>query len=62
VPGQPKSSFNEGGTRFSLGIVPYGIYDLGRNEGYIRIGQSVDTAEFSVSCLKKYWKEHGSKK
>jgi len=42
-------------------IVPYGIYDLGRNEGYIRIGQSVDTAEFSVSCLRNYWKKHGSK-
>jgi hypothetical protein len=42
--------------------VPYGIYDLGRNEGYKRIGQSADTAEFSVSCLKKYWKENGSKK
>ena len=42
-------------------IVPYGIYDMGRNEGYIRIGQSADTAEFSVSCLRHYWKEYGSK-
>jgi hypothetical protein len=41
-------------------IVPYGIYDLGRNEGYIRIGQSADTAEFSVSCLSSYWKKYGS--
>jgi len=41
--------------------VPYGIYDLGKNEGYIRVGQSVDTAEFSVSCLRNYWKKHGSK-
>ena len=41
--------------------IPYGIYDLGRNEGYIRIGQSVDTAEFSVSCLRNYWKKYGSK-
>lgn len=42
-------------------ITPYGIYDLARNEGYIRIGQSADTAQFSVSCLRKYWQEHGSK-
>lgn len=41
--------------------VPYGIYDLGRNEGYMNIGQSVDTAEFSVSCLRNYWKKYGSK-
>ena len=43
-------------------IVPYGIYDLGRNEGYITIGQSADTAEFSVACLRSYWKKYGSKK
>lgn len=42
-------------------VVPYGIYDLGRNEGYIRIGQSADTAEFSVSCLRNYWHKYGSK-
>ena len=41
--------------------VPYGIYDIGRNEGYMRIGESADTAEFSVSCLKHYWKKYGSK-
>ena len=46
---------------FSTGkIVPYGIYDLGRNEGYVRIGQSADTAEFSVSCLRHYWEKYGS--
>ena len=49
-------------SNFSSGkIVPYGIYDLGRNEGYITIGQSADTAEFSVACLRKYWKKYGSK-
>lgn len=42
-------------------IVPYGIYDLGRNEGYITVGQSADTAEFSVACLRNYWKRYGSK-
>jgi len=48
---------------FSIGkIVPYGIYDLGKNEGYIMIGQSADTAEFSVFCLREYWKKYGSKR
>jgi hypothetical protein len=28
-------------------IIPHGIYDLKRNEGYITIGTSHDTSEFS---------------
>jgi len=47
---------------FSNGkVVPHGIYDLGRKEGYLTLGQSADTAEFNVACLRKYWEEHGSK-
>jgi len=47
---------------YALGkIVPYGIYGIGRDEGYMRIGQSADTAEFSVSCPKHYWKNYGLK-
>jgi len=42
-------------------VVPHGIYDLGRREGYLTLGQSADTAEFNVTCLRKYWAEHGSK-
>lgn len=47
---------------FSNGkVVPHGIYGLGRKEGYLTLGQSADTAEFNVACLRKYWEEHGSK-
>lgn len=47
---------------FSNGkVVPHGIYDLGRQEGYLRLGQSADTAEFNVSCLRTYWAQYGSK-
>ncbi len=47
---------------FSSGkVVPHGIYDLGRKEGYLMLGQSADTAEFNVACLRKYWGAHGSK-
>lgn len=46
---------------FAIGkITPYGIFNLGRNEGYLKIGQSADTAQFSVSCLRSYWKQYGS--
>jgi Rhodopirellula transposase DDE domain len=47
---------------FSSGkVVPFGIYDMGRNEGYLLLGESADTAEFNVACLRKYWADHGSK-
>jgi hypothetical protein len=49
-------------TSFSSGkVIPFGIYDVGRNEGYLLLGESVDTAEFNVACLRKYWADHGSK-
>lgn len=47
---------------FSSGkVVPYGVYDVGRNEGYLLLGQSDDTAEFNIACLRQYWTMYGSK-
>lgn len=47
---------------FSTGkVVPYGVYDVGRNEGHMLLGQSADTAEFNLACLRQYWDHHGSK-
>lgn len=46
---------------FSQGkVVPHGIYDVSRNEGYITLGSGADTAEFNVACIKKYWQEVGA--
>jgi Rhodopirellula transposase DDE domain len=46
---------------FSPGkVVPYGVYDVGRNEGHLLLGQSDDTAEFNVACLRQYWEVHGA--
>jgi hypothetical protein len=39
--------------------VPYGIYDVQRNEGVVYVGQSADTAEFAVEALRRWWHEHG---
>ena len=45
---------------FSDGIViPYGIYDLKRNEGYIILGMSKDTSEFCCDCIKEWWENYG---
>lgn len=41
--------------------IPHGIYDLGRNEGYIQIGTSHDTGEFACDSLRHWWQQHGSR-
>jgi len=35
--------------------VPYGIYDLGHNLGYVVVGNSADTAEFAVDAIAWWW-------
>jgi hypothetical protein len=39
--------------------VPYGIYDLKQNSGYVVIGMSHNTPEFAVSSICKWWKDDG---
>jgi len=39
--------------------VPYGVYDLAKNEGYVSVGISGDTAEFSVSSIRAWWQHLG---
>jgi hypothetical protein len=40
--------------------VPYGIYDQTRNEGWMTVGKSADTAEFAVSSIERWWEKMGS--
>lgn len=42
--------------------VPYGVYDLHRNEAGVSVGISADTAEFAVSAIRRWWKELGRKR
>ena len=37
--------------------VPYGIYDLWHNEGYICVGTSADTSEFAVDAICRWWED-----
>jgi transposase len=41
--------------------IPYGIYDVGRNEGWVSVGIDHDTAEFAVDSILAWWKYMGSK-
>ena len=44
---------------FSNGkMVPYGIYDVMRNTGYMTFGVSHDTAEFACECFSEQWEQH----
>ena len=41
--------------------VPYGIYDPLANKGYVNVGMSADTGEFSVASIRKWWNGYGKK-
>jgi len=40
-------------------IIPYGLYDYVENKGYMYIGQSKDTSEFSCDNIRRWWEKHG---
>ena len=40
--------------------VPYGIYDLLHNSGFVNVGIDHETAEFAVESLRRWWKTIGS--
>lgn len=35
--------------------IPYGVYDIVNNEGYVNVGISKDTAEFAVQSIRNWW-------
>ena len=39
--------------------VPYGVYDIGTDQGYIGVGITHDTAEFAVATLRRWWHHLG---
>ena len=44
----------------SKGIaIPYGIYDLCRNEGFVSVGTTCDTSQFAVDSLRRWWLQAG---
>ena len=43
-------------------VTPYGVYDIGKNEGWVSVGISADTAEFSVNTIRTWWFTMGSQR
>lgn len=42
--------------------IPYGIYDIGDNSGWVNVGITADTAEFAVSSIRYWWQYVGSRR
>jgi transposase len=39
--------------------IPYGVYDLVHNRGFVNVGIDHDTAEFAVESIRRWWHESG---
>ncbi len=39
--------------------VPYGVYDMANNLGWVSVGISKDTAEFAVNSIRTWWQQMG---
>jgi hypothetical protein len=42
--------------------IPYGVYDLTANEGWVSVGIDHDTAEFAVQALGNWWRQMGQER
>ena len=39
--------------------VPYGVYDMATNAGWVSVGVDHDTAEFAVETIRRWWDRMG---
>lgn len=42
--------------------IPYGVYDLTRNEGWVSVGIDHDTSRFATASIRRWWKKMGRKR
>ena len=40
-------------------VAPYGVYDVGRNVGWVSVGVDHDTAAFAVESIRRWWRWMG---
>ena len=41
--------------------IPYGVYDIGRNRGWVNVGIDHDTAAFAVESVRRWWRFMGKR-
>ena len=42
--------------------IPYGVYDMVNNQGWVSVGVDHDTAEFAVNSIRRWWKQMGRRR
>ncbi len=42
--------------------VPYGVYDIASNSGWVSVGVNYDTSAFAVQTIRRWWHEVGCKR
>ena len=42
--------------------IPYGVYDLLNNQGWVSVGIDHDTAQFATNSIRRWWKEMGCRR
>jgi Rhodopirellula transposase DDE domain len=40
-------------------VIPHGLYDVGRNEGFLHLNTSHDTSELACDSIAAWWEDHG---
>jgi hypothetical protein len=59
--GRPVATHTHDFPEDSLGkAVPYGVYDITGNTGWVNVGTDHDTAAFAVESIRRWWKSAGS--
>jgi hypothetical protein len=61
--GQPEQVDIHDFPDYELGkVIPYGVFDMSRNEGWVSVGIDHDTAEFAVQAVGRWWQKMGEKR
>jgi len=60
--GQPQETLVHDFEDKELGkVIPYGVYDVGQNNGWVSVGLDHDTSDFAVDSILSWWKHMGHK-
>ena len=42
--------------------IPYGVYDITKNQGWVSVGMDHDTARFATQAIRRWWSKMGSRR
>jgi len=60
--GQPEQTLVHDFEDKELGkVIPYGVYDVGKNSGWVSVGIDHDTSDFAIDSILSWWKHMGRK-